>query len=406
MRVWGATGRSRVALVALVAGFTLAACTSTPSGESPSPGGAPGGSQQSGAPAPEPKPAVMTLTPAQGAANVAPGEPVTVAVADGKVGEVKLTGADGKVVAGKPKEDGSGWESAEPLGYGKSYTVTAAATGTDGKPVTATSTFSTAKPGRQIGVSINLVEGETVGVGLPLIFTFTGNVPDKAATEKALKIVTEPVTEGAFHWFGEKTVMWRPKEYFKAGTKISVNAAIYGKNLGNNTFGREDKPAKVVVGDKLVATADGGTHQMKVVVNDQEVKQMPISMGKPSSSTPAGTYTVMSEHTGYTMDSSTYGVPTDSKAGYRTFVKYAVRMSNSGIFYHSAPWSVGSQGKRNVSHGCINLSTENAKWLMDTSKKGDIITVANSGPQVLEPTDGWSVWQMSWDDWKTGGDRN
>ncbi|RSN20244.1 hypothetical protein DMC63_13905 [Streptomyces sp. WAC 05977] len=348
----------------------------------------------------------MTLTPAQGAANVAPGEPVTVAVADGKVGEVKLTGADGKVVAGKPKEDGSGWESAEPLGYGKTYTVTAAATGTDGKPVTSTSTFSTAKPGRQIGVSINLVEGETVGVGLPLIFTFTGNVPDKAATEKMLKIVTEPQAEGAFHWFGEKTVMWRPKEYFKPGTKISVNAAIYGKNLGNNTFGREDKPAKVVVGDKLVATADGGTHQMKVVVNDQEVKQMPISMGKPSSSTPAGTYTVMSEHTGYTMDSSTYGVPTDSKAGYRTFVKYAVRMSNSGIFYHSAPWSVGSQGKRNVSHGCINLSTENAKRLMDTSKKGDIITVTNSGPQVLEPTDGWSVWQMSWDDWKTGGDRN
>jgi hypothetical protein len=81
-------------------------------------------------------------------------------------------------------------------------------------------------------------------------------------------------------------------------------------------------------------------------------------------------------------------------------------MSNSGIFYHSAPWSVGSQGKRNVSHGCINLSTENAKWLMDTSKKGDLVTVANSGGPALESTDGWSDWQMSWDEWKTGGDRN
>jgi lipoprotein-anchoring transpeptidase ErfK/SrfK len=383
----------------------LAACSDSPSDDPASPGGAPGGAPSNSA-SPAPKPAALTLTPAQGAANVAPGEPVTVAVAEGKVGEVKLTGADGKVVAGKANVDGSGWASSEPLGYGKSYTLTAAATGADGKPVTSTSTFTTAKPARQIGVSINLVEGETVGVGLPLIFTFTGKVPDKAAAEKALKVVTEPQTEGAFHWFGDRSVTWRPREYWKPGTKISVNAAIYGKNLGNDTYGREDKPANAVVGDKLVATADGESHQMKVVVNDHEVKSIPISMGKPSSSTPAGTYTVMSEHVGYTMDSSTYGVPADSSDGYRTFVKYAVRMSNSGIFYHSAPWSVGSQGRRNVSHGCINLSTENAKWLMDTSKKGDIINVANSGPQTLEPTDGWSVWQMSWDDWKSGGDRN
>jgi lipoprotein-anchoring transpeptidase ErfK/SrfK len=140
---------------------------------------------------------------------------------------------------------------------------------------------------------------------------------------------------------------------------------------------------------------------MTVSINDQVVKTMPASLGKQGHNTPAGSYTVMSEHTDYTMDSSTYGVAADSPAGYRTFVQYAVRMSNSGIFYHSAPWSVSSQGKRNVSHGCINLSTENAKWLMDTSKKGDIVTVQNSGGPALEATDGWSVWQMPWDQWKT-----
>jgi lipoprotein-anchoring transpeptidase ErfK/SrfK len=151
-----------------------------------------------------------------------------------------------------------------------------------------------------------------------------------------------------------------------------------------------------------VAVADGGTHQMSISVNDQEIKTLPISMGKPGHNTPAGTYTVMSEHNGYTMDSSTYGVAADAPGGYRTFIQYAVRMSNSGIFYHSAPWSVGSQGKSNVSHGCINLSTDNAKWLMDTSKEGDIVTVQNSGGPKLEPTDGWSVWQLSWDEWKSG----
>jgi lipoprotein-anchoring transpeptidase ErfK/SrfK len=388
--------RARLLVAAGVIGLTVAGCSNSPT-EGPQP---PATSASAQRPAPAPKPAVLTLTPAKDAAGVAPGEPVSVAVADGKVGDVKLTGADGKVVAGKPRADGSGWDSAEPLGYGKTYQLSATAIGTDGKPVMAQSTFSTAKPARQLDVSVNLVEGETVGVGLPLIFTFTGNVADKAAAEKALKVTAEPATEGAFHWFGDKQVTWRPKDYWKSGTKIKVDAAVYGKPLGNGSYGREDKSVSGAVGDKLVAVADGGSHQMTVTINDKEVKTMPTSMGKPGHTTPAGTFTVMSEHTGYTMNSATYGVPEDSPGGYSTFVQYAVRLSYSGIFYHSAPWSVRQQGHRNVSHGCLNLSTENAKWLMDTSKKGDIVTVQNSGGPKLEPTDGWSVWQLSWDEWR------
>jgi lipoprotein-anchoring transpeptidase ErfK/SrfK len=387
--------RVRLLVAAGVIGLTVAGCSGSPSGEPPQ--------ETTSKPAPKPavKPAVLTLTPAKDAKDVAPGEPVTVAVADGKVGDVKLTGADGKAVAGKPRAGGAGWDSAEPLGYGKTYKLTATATGTDGKPVTVESSFTTVKPARQLGVSVNLVEGETVGVGLPLIFTFTGNVADKAAAEKALKVTAEPATEGAFRWSGDKQVTWRPKDYWKSGTKIKVDAAVYGKPLGNGSYGREDKTITGAVGDKLVAVADGGTHQMTVTVNDKEVKTMPTSMGKAGHNTPAGTYTVMSEHTGYTMDSGTYGVPEDAPGGYRTFVQYAIRLSYSGIFYHSAPWSVRQQGHSNVSHGCLNLSTENTKWLMDTSKKGDLVTVQNSGGPKLEPTDGWSVWQLSWDEWRT-----
>ncbi|MEV6876622.1 Ig-like domain-containing protein [Amycolatopsis sp. NPDC051128] len=389
--------RARLVVVAGVIGLTVAGCNGSPS-EEPAPSATSSVAQR-----PAAKPAVLTLTPAKDATGVAPGEPVSVAVADGKVGEVKLTGADGKVVAGKPRADGSGWDSAEPLGYGKTYRLSATATGTDGKPVTSESTFSTVKPARQLGVSVNLAEGETVGVGMPLVFTFTGNVADKAAAEKALKVTAEPATEGAFRWSGDKQVTWRPKDYWKSGTKIKVDAVVYGKPLGNGSYGREDKSASGTVGDKLVAVADGGTHQMTVTINDKEVKTMPTSMGKPGHNTPAGTYTVMSEHTGYTMDSGTYGVPEDAPGGYRTFVDYAVRLSYSGIFYHSAPWSVRQQGHRNVSHGCLNLSVENSKWLMDTSKKGDIVTVQNSGGPKLEPTDGWSVWQLSWDEWRAAG---
>ncbi|WP_430732395.1 Ig-like domain-containing protein [Amycolatopsis ruanii] len=320
----------------------------------------------------------------------------------GRLTEVTLRNPEGEAVPGALSADGTSWEFADGLGYGKQYTLTAVAVGGDGKQVTSTSTFTTvAKPRKTISVSLNMQDGEMVGVGMPLIFTFNSKVADRAAAERALKVVTEPVTEGAFRWMSDSMVIWRPKDYWQPGTKISVEAAIYGKPLGGGAYGLEDRAAKITVGDKVVVVADGASHQAKVMVNDAEVRTLPISMGKPGNTTPVGTYTVMSEHNGYTMDSGTYGVPADTPGGYRTFVKYAVRLSNSGIFYHSAPWSVGSQGRRNVSHGCINLSDANAKWLMDLSKKGDLFTVTNSGGQPLEPTDGWSVWQLPWTAWTT-----
>ncbi|WP_232376664.1 L,D-transpeptidase [Amycolatopsis aidingensis] len=383
----------------LAGGLLVAGCTSSPSEPAAE-------EQEQRETTPQPEPASLVLEPAEGADSFAPGKPVTVTVRNGEITEAKITSADGTLVEGEVSEDGTTWKAGEKLGYGKTYTLTASAVGADGASVTESSTFTTATPDRTVNVSINVRDGETVGVGMPVIFRFSGDISDKEAAEQALRITAEPETEGAFHWFSDQWVTWRPKDYWKSGTTVSVRAGIYGIDLGGGTFGREDKAVDMTIGDKLVAVADGGSHQLTVSINDKQVKKMPISMGKPSSPTPAGTYTVMSEHNGYTMDSSTYGVPVEDSAGYRLWVKYAVRMSNSGIFYHSAPWSVGDQGNRNVSHGCINLATQNAAWLMEKSRRGDIVEVRNSGGQELEPTDGWSVWQMPWDEWKTGGKKS
>jgi lipoprotein-anchoring transpeptidase ErfK/SrfK len=359
----------------------------------------------SGGPAPTtteaPKPALLALSVSDGDADVEPRRPITVNVEHGKITKASLIGKHGTHVEDELASDGSSWTSAEPLGYGKTYTLSVEATGEDGRTVIEESTFTTATPARTVAVSINVWDDETVGVGMPLIFDFTGTVPDRDAAEDAIDIVAEPATEGAFHWFGDTRVIWRPKEYWEPGTTVSVEANIYGENLGEGTYGAEDKAVDFEVGDALVAVADGKSHTMTVSINDKKVKTLPISMGKPSSPTPAGTYTVMSEHHGYTMDSSTYGVPVDSAAGYRLHVDYAARLSNSGIFYHSAPWSLADQGNANVSHGCINLSTENAAWLMGKTKRGDVFTVKRSGGPELEPTDGWSVWQMSWEEWQS-----
>ncbi|CRK55011.1 possible conserved lipoprotein [Alloactinosynnema sp. L-07] len=350
-------------------------------------------------------PLALALTPADKAVDVAPGEPLSIAATGGKVTEVLVSGADGKPVAGALAADGGTWKAAEGLGYGKTYTATATATDPKGKTATSASTFTTAKPKRQISVSMNPLDGDKVGVGQPLAFYFESAIADKAAVEKAIQITSAPVIEGAFYWFSDREVHWRPQQYWPTGTTITINAGIYGRHFGNGVFGKQDRKATVTVGDAVVAVADGVTHQMTVTVNGTLARTIPISMGKKAHETPVGTYVVMSEHTNYTMDSSTYGVPVDDPRGYRTKVAVASRMSNSGIFYHSAPWSVRDQGQRNVSHGCVNMSTENAAWLQSISVKGDVITVQNTGGPVLEPTDGLSVWQIPWETWKLGGKR-
>jgi lipoprotein-anchoring transpeptidase ErfK/SrfK len=356
-------------------------------------------------PAPPKKPVQLSIMPGDKAVDVAPGAPVTIAAVDGKVTQVMLVNQAGEPVAGALSPDASTWQTTEPLGFGKTYTATATGVGTDGKPATVTSVFSTARPRVKADLSMNPLDGQTVGVGQPLAFYFDTPIANKPAAELALQIHTEPAQAGAFYWFGDKEVHWRPEKYWAPGTKISVNATIFGKDFGNGVYGNDSRTANVVVGDAVVATADGATHQMTVTVNGAVVRTIPISMGKPGHETPYGTYVVMSEHTDYTMDSSTYGVPADSPAGYRTTVAVASRMSNSGIFFHSAPWSVGDQGHRNVSHGCINMSTENARWLQSISNKGDVIIVQNSGGPLLEPWDGLGDWQIPWDQWSTGGKR-
>lgn len=389
--------RARFLGLGVVAALALAGCSAAPA--------ATGGDEQARS-KPPPKPISMSLTPRDGAVDVAPAKPIVVTATDGRLSKVTLTGEDGTPVKGRLSPDGAKWVSAEPLGYSKSYTAEATGKGADGKPKTTRSTFTTATPQSTATVSVNPLDGETVGVGQPLVFTFSQAIPDKPAAERALRIATEPEADGAFYWFDDQTVHWRPKEWWQPHTDIDINAAIYGKHLGGGVFGAQDERAKVEIGDKVVAVADGKSYQMKVSINDKPPRSLPISMGRPGHDTPHGTYVVMSEHQGYTMDSSTYGVPTDSSEGYEIWVETATRMSYSGIFYHSAPWSVYAQGEQHTSHGCINLSPEDARWLQGVSNKGDIVVVKNTDGPRLEATDGWGDWQIPWDEWQSGGQRN
>ncbi|MPY77684.1 MAG: L,D-transpeptidase family protein [Actinophytocola sp.] len=345
----------------------------------------------------------LDLTPGPKANNVAPGKPITVDAEYGELTKVTLIGADGTVVKGSLNDDSTAWRAGEKLGFGKTYTLTARGVGDDGERVVERSRFTTATPAQTVSVWPAVVDGATVGVGMPVSLQFSAPIKNKDAAERALRVTSKPQTKGAFHWFSDEWVVWRPKEHWKPRTKVSIDAEVYGRHFGNGVYGAQDVSTDMKIGKRVVAVANGKTHRMNVWINGNKVKRMPISMGKPTHPTPHGTYTVMSEHHDYTMDSSTYGVPVNADEGYKITVTHATRLSYSGIFYHSAPWSVGDQGHRNVSHGCINLSAPDAAWMMNHSKPGDLFRVTKSGGQRLEPTDGFSVWQMPWRKWRTGG---
>jgi lipoprotein-anchoring transpeptidase ErfK/SrfK len=353
--------------------------------------------------APKPPAARIAIAPVDKAASVPPVDAVKVTATGGQLTSVSLANADGKQIKGQISPDGQTWLPIDPLGYGKAYTVSATATGVDGQVVTSTSSFTTIKPRNQTYASMNPKNGEVVGVGQPLAIYFDEPIKDKATAQKAITVKTTPAVEGAFYWFSDREVHWRPQAYWAPGTKVVTDIKIYGKDLGGGIYGQEDRHMAFTIGDAFVAEADGNTHQMVVKVNGAVVKTVPISMGREKFPTGDGTFVVTERFAEKIMDSSTWGIAVDSPDGYRTKVQWATRISGGGVFVHAAPWSLGDQGKRNVSHGCLNASPANAKWFYDTAKKGDIVLVTNSGGPKLNPGDGFGDWNMAWSQWVKGG---
>jgi lipoprotein-anchoring transpeptidase ErfK/SrfK len=227
--------------------------------------------------------------------------------------------------------------------------------------------------------TFNPVNGATVGVARPIYINFAVPISDHAMAEQAIHISSIPPVPGRFYWVGDSQVRWRPQDFWPKGTVVNIDAA------GAKSSFR--------VGDSLVANVDNATHQMTIVRNGNVEKTIPESMGKPGHDTPNGTYYVLEKFPDIVMDSATYGVPNTSADGYKVHVQLAVRFDNSGNFVHSAPWSVADQGKRNVSHGCINISPDNARWFYDNFGSGDPIVIRNSVGTYNKP-DGASDWQM------------
>lgn len=343
----------------------------------------------------------LTASVADGAVGVTVDSPVTVSAEDGVLGAVSLVNSDGRQVAGRLSPDGLAWATTEPLGYNKKYTLSAQSLGLGGV-AESQMTFQTHSPENLTMAYVLPNNGEVVGVGQPVAVRFDENIPNRLAAQKAITVTTNPPVQGAFYWLNNREVRWRPQNYWKPGTTVDVAVNTYGVDLGNGLFGQENETTHFTIGDELIATADDTTKLVTVRLNGEVVRTMPTSMGKNSTPTNNGAYIVADRLSHMIMDSSTYGVPSNSPNGYRTEIDWATQISYSGIYIHSAPWSVGSQGRSNTSHGCLNVSPSNAEWFYDNTKRGDVVEISNTVGSVLPGTDGLGDWNIPWDQWNAG----
>ncbi len=330
---------------------------------------------------------------------------VKVTVASGTLSEVVVTDPQGGKVEGRLSADKTRWVSTGTLRADSRYRVRGVAKDDAGLQKTHSSSFRTRALSldEQTYASFVPLDGQTVGVGMPVIMRFDIPITDRASIERHLSVTSRPAQVGAFHWMSSQEVHWRPRTYWQPGTKVSVKADIGGVPAGNGIYGQEDREINFQVGRSMVSKVDMNTHQMRVFRDGKLMRTIPITTGEqPKFTTRSGIKVIVEKFRHKRMNSETIGIDPSSADGYDLDdVEYAMRVTYSGEFVHAAPWSEGSQGRANVSHGCTGMSTANAGWLYDNSIVGDVIEYVGTD-RGTSLDNGFGDWNTSFADYKAG----
>ncbi|MFD7610244.1 Ig-like domain-containing protein [Streptomyces sp. NPDC059828] len=349
----------------------------------------------------------VALNAPSGSAKADPERPleVTAKGGDGRITDVTAVDAAGRYLAGELSADGSRWHSTGPLAAGTRYTVRVATEDAAGAPGLRTQTFETAVAKNRLKVTLGPKAG-TYGVGQPVTVELSAPVKDKAsrsAIERALSVRSTPAVEGAWHWVDDKQLHYRPKDYWPAGATVVVHSNLDGVKVGKKLYGGAAKPLTLTIGDRIEAITDAATHQMTVLRNGEVINTIPVTTGKPGFSTRNGVKVVLGKEYYVRMRGTSIGIPEGTSDSYDLDVYYATRLTWSGEYVHAAPWSVGSQGYANVSHGCTGMSMGNAQWFFNTVREGDIVKVVNSLGDTMETFgNGFGDWNLAWDKWRVG----
>ncbi|MFL5997763.1 MAG: Ig-like domain-containing protein [Streptomyces sp.] len=347
--------------------------------------------------------------PTGGGKKADPDKPLEVTAEDdgGRITDVTATDATGRYLAGELSADGTRWRSTSPLAANAHYTVRVSTEDEDGAPGRKVLDFDTSKPLGKTRLKVTFgPKSGTYGVGQPVTAKLDRPVKDKAqraVIERALRVDSTPAVAGAWHWVDDKELHYRPKEYWPAHATIQVRSDLEGIKIGDRLWGGKAKPLKLTTGDRIIAVTDAAAHSMKVYKNDEVINELPVTTGKPGFETRNGVKVVLGKEYFVRMRGTSIGIAEGSSDSYDLPVYYATRVTWSGEYVHAAPWSVGSQGYANVSHGCTGMSTSNAEWFFDTVHEGDVVQVVNSEGDTMEPFgNGFGDWNLDWKKWRDG----
>jgi lipoprotein-anchoring transpeptidase ErfK/SrfK len=371
----------------------------------------------SAVPAARPTPPLLGVSPFDGAESISPLDKPAVDVVDGKITSVTLTDDWGDTVEGAVAENGTTWSPTQRLNFARSYTMTVNSKSNGGVPLSRTTTFDTLVPDNYVHPYIEVQGGFApnpdvrYGVATIVQAHFDEAITDKVLAEKNMIVRTEPPVAGSWNWISDTVAQWRPEHYYAPGTKIDVDLNMFGLKLGQGLYGQTDAHATINIGAAHLAVANDITKQVSVFDNGRLVRTMPTSMGRGGTTiiagktfhwwTPPGIYTVLDKGEVVTMNSLTYGIPLGTADSYNRKIGWATRISTDGVYLHELNDTIWAQGNTNLSHGCLNLNTENAKWYFDFVQPGDPVEVRYTGGPPLTVEHGGS-WSVPWKDWVKG----
>ncbi|HET6875594.1 MAG TPA: Ig-like domain-containing protein [Acidimicrobiales bacterium] len=344
--------------------------------------------------------ALVTFSPVQGATNVPLDSPVKVTVPGGKVTAVTVNGGGGALPGTLNPSTGQ-WTASAGFAPATAYTVTAVVAG-NGVTATRSASFTTMTSAATTTATVFPTEGMSVGVGQPIVVRFSRNVPSavRPSVESRFTVAMTNVQPGGWYWFNDHEMDFRPKSYWTAHEAVRVTANLNGIDLGDGVWTAGAVLDNFAIGDARVSYADLSAEEMTVTENGATLYRFPISGGRTQYPTMDGTHIVLDTEHVVHMVSSTVGIPVNSPNGYDEYVYDDVHISDSGEYVHAAPWSVYAQGRTNVSHGCINVSPNNALTFYEFSRIGDVIVVTGSPRPPAWGDHGVMDWSgPAWSEW-------
>ncbi|MEU9198002.1 L,D-transpeptidase [Streptomyces hundungensis] len=346
----------------------------------------------------------ITISAKDGSTNASIND-VNVKAEGGKLSDVTMTEAQGgKAVPGTLAADGLSWKPTGKVERGTQYKITANGKDDKGRAATENAQFTTVSAKDSFIGTYTPDNGATVGVGMPVSFTFNKAITNKKDVLSHITVTSSSGQQVVGHWFNSTRLDFRPEQYWKAGSKVTMKIDLDKVEGAKGIYGVQSKEVTFTIGRNQVSTVDVNTQKMTVQQDGKTIKTIPVSTGSAEHPTYNGQMVISEKFTQTRMngDSVGFGGEYDIKD-----VPHAMRLSTSGTFMHGNYWYKGDPfGNDGTSHGCVGMKDVQgaggdtpAKWMFDHSLIGDVVVVKNSPDKPIAPDNGLNGWNMPWSQW-------